>query len=872
MKKLIKVLFVAIIAPIFILWGFIVLILPLVFNSEFFSSKISDIFYNSTGNVLYLKKYKLSINPDFSTKFFADDIFVLNENQTLNLKGLELNFSPFNSNVNKITANEIYFQKNGVSSFILKNSSKKKKNSLNFQNLPVIQVKKLIVELKSKKKTSLKFNFDDINFLNASKGKVLSFNMLAFSDYLSEKIQIKNESKIYILNDGFYTNSLKIYFFDSFAEIKGRLFDGKGGQYFLIKGKNLPASDIEKCTILILKRINPKKYFIENFKDFTGKLDLCLYYENKELFGHTTLKKLGAKTRPLSIPLFFKKADFIFDKKTIVMKTTGLFGFEKAETDLYITGLFTSNLETSGSIHSYVTNNFAKKYIEGLFIKGKVLLNVDYYVKNGVVNVIYKASLDKFSDIYYLKSRLGLWNLKREIVATTEKTGDIIRLLKYSYLVEVNGKQTEIIMGDGLFTKHSNKKFAIDKISLKTRKNAPVSLLGFIESNLRGGRFNGNIEYDFIKSKLNGSLILSNSRFKGFLINEAAIFANKNTISILTNGTFKGEIYNAIIELKNSLKDNLLIYDFDIFLKSFELVRSNHKKRKFKPFFNEIEVSRRIDVEKLKLRLDEFKKENILIKNLVLNGYVENNVLFFNMNGAKFANGILGAFGSFDFNKKCSEINFSAQNIDASIAAYQVFNIKDHIKGLAGAKLKLIFFNSFREYKGTAVFSVEKGSLTKFGSKEFFIKGSRKKQPFKFSLSKIIKIDKNAELSPEVNIKGFFNFVGPQIQDINIIAHNKLISFYIEGNYNAKTQYSKLNLWGRYERELEKNISIFHIPLSFVYKFVFKVKEQKDKYFEKLLKIPSLNNSKNNQKTFSVQLEGNINDTNSLEFKFKDIR
>ena len=371
---------------------------------------------------------------------------------------------------------------------------------------------------------------------------------------------------------------------------------------------------------------------------------------------------------------------------------------------------------------------------------------------------------------------------------------------------------------------------------------------------------------------MNGSLILSNSRFKGFLIKEAAIFANKNTISILTNGTFKGEIYNAIIELKNSLKDNLLIYDFDIFLKSFELVRSNHKKRKFKPFFNEIEVSRRIDVEKLKLRLDEFKKENILIKNLVLNGYVENNVLFFNMNGAKFANGILGAFGSFDFNKKCSEINFSAQNIVASIAAYQVFNIKDHIKGLAGAKLKLIFFNNFREYKGTAVFSVEKGSLTKFGSKEFFIKVSRKKQPFKFSLSKIIKIDKNAELSPEVNIKGFFNFVGPQIQDINIIAHNKLISFYIEGNYNAKTQYSKLNLWGRYERELEKNISIFHIPLSFVYKFVFKVKEQKDKYFEKLLKIPSLNNSKNNQKTFSVQLEGNINDTNSLEFKFKDIR
>ena len=48
--------------------------------------------------------------------------------------------------------------------------------------------------------------------------------------------------------------------------------------------------------------------------------------------------------------------------------------------------------------------------------------------------------------------------------------------------------------------------------------------------------------------------------------------------------------------------------------------------------------------------------------------------------------------------------------------------------------------------------------------------------------------------------------------------------------------------------------------------------DKKDKYFEKLLKIPSIKNQKDDTKTFSVQAEGNINDTKNLKFKFTDIR
>lgn len=873
MQKIVKNCIVAFFVFVFALWAFIVLIVPLILNSDFFISKISDLVFKSTKNVLILNNPEFFVHSNLNAKFTCSEILVKNANQTLILKGVESNFSPFNFKTDKFIAKKIFLQKTGVN-FVIK-KPKTKNNKFDYaalKMLPEILIDDAFVDLKTSENTSVHFDIDTIRFINSNSAKILSFNLHGFSDYLLKDIKLTNKSKFYFLQDGIYVDNLKVYFFDSLAIVKGKIFDTENEPYFLVNGNNLPAKDIINCTLLLLKRQNNKKYFIENFKNFKGKLDLSLYYEQNGLYGQAKLNNFGAQTLPLSIPLFFKKLDFIFENKEIYMKGSGLFGGERCQADFYLTDLFTDKLKISGNINSKVSNSFAKKYIEGLFIKGKVFLSVDYQVQNGIVDVIYKASLEPESDIYYLKSRLGLWRLNRTVIAYTTKKEDIIRLIKYSYLVSSGKKQTEIISGTGLFSKRKNKKFAIDRISVKTKKDAPVSLLGFIESNLKGGRFNGQIEYDFINSKLNGSLILSNSRFKGFIIKEAAIFANNNTISILTHGTLKNEIYNAIIELKNSLDSALTIYNFDIFLKKYELEKSSKKKRNFKPFFDDIEVKRNIDVKKLVLRLDEFKKGNIVIKNLLMNGHVKNNILYFNMNDALFADGFLGAVGFFDFNKKTSVIDFSARDIDAKIASYQVFNLKDHIKGLASAKLRLELLEGFMGYKGTAVFNVEKGALTKFGTKEFLVKGSKKKSPYKFSLSKIIKIDKNASIPVESNIKGFFNFYGPDIEDINIIVQNDLISFYIEGCYNIKTQFARLNLWGKYDREFEKNISIFHIPLSFVYKIIFKVKEQKDKYLEKLLKIPSLKNSKDMSKTFNVGLEGNINDTKTLKFQFKDIR
>ena len=323
--------------------------MPFIINSDFFVSKISDLIFNKFENVFYSKNSKLKIHPDFTFNFSSDEIIFLNKTQILNLRGVELILSPFSKEKDKITVGEIFFQKTGVN---LENKGNGVKNNFlyykNLKNLPDFFIQKGYINLVSDKKTSLKFKLDNLLFKKENSRKILSLNLYGTSDYLLEDIKIKNNSKFYFLDDGIYVTDLKIFLFDSIATIKGKIYDDFSGEYFSIKGKNLPAFDIERTVLLLLKRHKNKKYFIENFKNFKGKLNLNLYYEAKELFGNVQLTNFGANTVPLNIPLFFKNADFIFSGKEIIMKSDGLFGGEKAKADLYITGLFTDDLITAG--------------------------------------------------------------------------------------------------------------------------------------------------------------------------------------------------------------------------------------------------------------------------------------------------------------------------------------------------------------------------------------------------------------------------------------------------------------------------------------------------------------------------------------------
>ena len=152
----------------------------------------------------------------------------------------------------------------------------------------------------------------------------------------------------------------------------------------------------------------------------------------------------------------------------------------------------------------------------------------------------------------YYNTSLGLSEFERTFEVTTQKTGDKISLISYSYFANMQGFKDKIISGYGEFNK-VNGKYRLTRLYGETMKNAPVALLGFLDSRLYGGYFNGALDYDFSKNILLGSIVLENSRFKRFKIDSAAVFADKNHISILSYGNLENEPFNCDIELRNNL-------------------------------------------------------------------------------------------------------------------------------------------------------------------------------------------------------------------------------------------------------------------------------------------------------------------------------
>ncbi len=273
----------------------------------------------------------------------------------------------------------------------------------------------------------------------------------------------------------------------------------------------------------------------------------------------------------------------------------------------------------------------------------------------------------------------------------------------------------------------------------------------------------------------------------------------------------------------------------------------------------------------MNLKLDEFIKGQAVLKNIILSGSANNGIFRFIMPKTFFAGGELFAKGVLDFNIDGIDIDFTASNIDANIAAYQVFNIKDHFEGKTNAKLHVAGVPRLNGLKGTGSFEIKDGTVKHIGTTEFVVRRAKKKKPFKFSLSDIVKVSNKIKVDSHSDISGQFNIENNMIKNADIFVQNDLLSLYMEGDYNVDTEYAKLNLWGHYSEIAAREISVFHIPLCFITKFVFKIKETKNTYINKLKKIPAIKADNGNTKHFALFLYGNVNNPRSIKAQFRGV-
>ena len=310
----------------------------------------------------------------------------------------------------------------------------------------------------------------------------------------------------------------------------------------------------------------------------------------------------------------------------------------------------------------------------------------------------------------------------------------------------------------------------------------------------------------------------------------------------------------------------------DLYLQKFIVRKGDYKVKSKRKNTSKLSKKIDIDIANWSIRLDEISHNRILVEDISLSGSLKNNVFNFLMSDVKFANGLLNAYGWYNFSNHSSDIVFSAQNIDSNIVADTAFGLSNQISGLASANLHAKTTNKLENIAGNASFSIKQGYLPKLGSTEFIISKSKKfKKPLRIKLSDIINVNISKAEALASDINGSFSLSDFDMQDINLTSQQKYLSLYIEGDYNVEKQDANLQLFGKYNKIAPKGVKVLFIPLDWILKFAFRPEESKAFYQQKLDKIPSINANKDEEQNFRVKFDGNIN-TNNINVELKAIK
>ena len=857
-----------------ILYGGIILVLPKILNSEMMVKRYENILSLKLNSDCDIKGFKFSISPKLAASIQVKEISAENSNgvKFVDIKDLNIIIKFFKFIPDNLSADKIY-----INYYVLKdlfNTPSPRKISGSYENFPSVNINRIYVKLDNEGSFA---DIKDIKSYNIDRNKVYDFYTVVKFPYLKKPVEIGKKGNI-SYKEILSFNNLLVNYDNAEFYILGNLRD------LSLKGNNLPVRELEEAFLYFYKFKHPnKKNFIENFQNFSGTLNIDLKLLNGDLQGTCTANNLSADFSKFKIPVKLSQTVFYFKNRGIKAAASGTFGGEPVYTDFFLSGLASKNLKVTGNVKSNFTNSFAKRYFKLVHISGITNAEVHYQVQNSQVDIDYNLEIPKGSNILSKFGNIDNISVDRLISAHTVKNGDSIKISEYKYeFLQSDKSKWLLLKGNGLFTKLSGSYKPV-YFTLKTNEKVNLSLIkSFIRNTLQGGYFTADLKCDFLKKKVTGFLNVYKTSFKNVLcLDNVNVLLSENLVEINADGTF----YDSPICLDFSADNNfddIMIHNIDIILERFYIKRGNSVSTKSFIVHNEINknlnLEQNMTIKKGRIHVKEIASSKCKLYNVEMLADMHNGLVRFTIPQTAYAKGILMASGKYNLFNHSSDINFAASDIDSNEVASSLFNLHDQIEGSAFATLHLITLNKLNDIKAYATFAVNDGSLPKLGSKEFIISGSKThkvlfflKKPFKFTLSKISNIDFSNPDIVSSDLNGSFFLDNNDIKNVKIFSKNEFLSLFIEGNYNIVNENGRLYIWGRHNRIEEKKIKIFKIPLSFIYKVVFRKEKSKHLYQDKIKQIPSINAKPEEEALFRVFVNGNIN-TNDVKVILKDLK
>ena len=855
-KNFLIKLFVFIFIILFTCYVFCIFGLPKLLNNPSFVQSIEKLFYEKTNTNIIITNSHINISPRLVIDWYAKDVYITKNNKDIiKLQNIYLNADIKNFSLKRVIAEKIFINVSNIKK-LKKTNKSQKKFDFDFSKIPEISIKELTAL--SDENVKYEINIKNFDVFDES----INFESILTSSVSPKILKLSGNGNIIKDKNFLSVKNLKFFSDNGFVVVNGKLLDKKGVD-FSITGQKIPVNKTMELILYLQKLSDPTKKFIENFTNYNGEISLNLKFKKDKVFGKIVAENLSANTVLFNVPINFKKAEFFVKNQEMNSVAYGKFGTENVTHKLKIINILSPHREVFGEVTSIFTNRLISKYVPEAKMKNNADVNVSYYFKDKKIDVTYNLDLKKGTDIYYKDIYLGLEDKNRRFFAQTHKDGDNIYLKKYDYSLIENGKEKNIILGDGLYTR-INGTYKPQFVTYKTNGYAPVSAAGSFNRYVYGGEFKGELKYDFNKKSLVGNFEVIDTIFNKFYVKRAVISENEKELNAQAKGKYKGQDFSSGLTAVNSFDNKIIVKNMDLFLDKYIVIRNTGHKHK-KPNINISKKVRDINmtVEKMSIKVNTLTIDKLVLNNINLFGNLKNNILNFSMAELDYAKGMLKAGGLFNFNKNCLCVDFIAKNIDANTITTTLFDLPNQVVGIANANLHIETINNFRDINAHTDFEIDNGFLPKIGNTEFMLLHSKK-----VKLEDIINVDLTRRNSFQANIKGSFDFNKSKIKNINLTSKQQYLALFIEGNHDIKKSFTDINIYGKYNKSTPKGVKIIHIPLNLLLKLILRIENTKAYYQPKLDKIPSINSTAENEQYFRVKLKGNINSGNvNVELK-----
>ena len=864
-----------------VVYSFLLFGVPMILNSSYMVGKYESLISEKTGFPVEIEGFKFKTNPNLSFDLNVGSVLSQKDStiDVINIKDLEYKTKFLSIKPSYVGINDVYADFSEIKSFMKDKDKKSEKNSFNLDYFPNLNIKKVFVKI-DKESTV------EIQNLKSQKvedvGVVCRFFATVKTPYTKNPIFVGREGYIYYSNNMF-VDDLSIDIEHSKLSLSGEFSN------LNILGKALPIDELERAFLFFYKLKHPnQKNFIENFYNMKGTLDVNLNYSPDGFKGKCIANKLKADFWDYKIPINLPIVVFNFEGRKVWAKTNGTFGNEPVFTDFELTGLATPDVRVRGDVKTKLTNNLAKKYYNKVQILGKLDAKVKYFTHNKKVDIYYYLDVPKDSNLMSNFGNLDNLSENRQISAHTLKQGEKFSLENYIYkFVNSDNSTKSLFYGNGNFEKR-NGHFKPVKITFKTSGDIPISVIkSFIHDYLVTGTFSADLNFDFNKKTLLGNLNLKNTKHSDF-------FVLKNTdISILNDsikldsiGTFFESPIKLSLDADNHFIKGLLIHKFNVSLDKFYVRRGNissvqedikNKSLQFPTSSAHSDYS--IEVQDGRIEVGEIVHPRFYLHDVVILGKLKNDVFDFIIPETEYSKGLLSAVGKYNIKAHSSDIQFLASDIDSNEVATKIFNLPNQFEGNGYASLHLKTKNKLNDIHAHATFAITDGFLPKLGSQEFIFNRPTKlkkvlfwvHKPISFTLSKITNIDFSKPNVFYSNLRGTFIINNSDVEHVKIFSQSDYLSMFIEGKYNIDSQIGDLCIWGKHNKIAEKKIKIFRIPLSMLYRLIFRSEHTKDIYQDKIKMIPEIKAKPSEMSIFKVNIDGDLN-SNNLNVKMKNLK